>query len=160
MWTCTLTGSPKPIAMQTIENLEKDPAQYLPPGPDYLIFETQLVGHEFGHALTLNHGDGHDDDGDGVADGSDAFPLDASESVDTDGDGIGDACDNCPETANPDQDDFDGDSVGDDCDNCIDTYNPAQEDHDGKTVDEAEHHRVRYDADIFTQPQQPGCYLY
>ena len=48
-----------------------DPAQYLPPGPDYLIFETQLVGHEFGHALTLNHGDGHDDDGDGYLDNGD-----------------------------------------------------------------------------------------
>ena len=44
-----------------------------------------------------------DDDGDGVADGSDAFPLDASESVDTDGDGIGN---------NADTDD-DGDGVAD-----------------------------------------------
>ena len=34
-----------------------------------------------------------DDDNDGVADGSDAFPLDSSESVDTDGDGTGNNAD-------------------------------------------------------------------
>ena len=44
-----------------------------------------------------------DDDGDGVADSSDAFPLDASESLDTDGDGTGN---------NTDTDD-DGDGVAD-----------------------------------------------
>ena len=47
-----------------------------------------------------------DDDGDGVADGSDAFPLDSSESVDTDSDGRGN---------NADTDD-DGDGVLDDLD--------------------------------------------
>ena len=35
-----------------------------------------------------------DDDGDGVVDGSDAFPLDSNESVDTDGDGVGNNADN------------------------------------------------------------------
>ena len=44
-----------------------------------------------------------DDDNDGVVDGEDAFPLDASESVDTDSDGIGN-------NADPDDD---GDSVND-----------------------------------------------
>ena len=34
-----------------------------------------------------------DDDGDGVADSQDAFPLDSTESVDTDGDGVGDNAD-------------------------------------------------------------------
>ncbi|AJQ97228.1 thrombospondin type 3 repeat-containing protein [Gynuella sunshinyii] len=34
-----------------------------------------------------------DDDGDGVLDAADAFPLDASESIDTDGDGIGNNAD-------------------------------------------------------------------
>ena len=34
-----------------------------------------------------------DDDGDGVADDLDAFPLDDSESVDSDGDGFGDNID-------------------------------------------------------------------
>ena len=44
-----------------------------------------------------------DDDGDGVLDVDDAFPLDASETIDTDGDGIGN---------NADTDD-DGDGVDD-----------------------------------------------
>ncbi len=48
-----------------------DPSQYLPPGPNFTLFETQLVGHEFGHAFTLNHGDGNDDDGDGFLDDAD-----------------------------------------------------------------------------------------
>jgi hypothetical protein len=47
-----------------------------------------------------------DNDGDGVSDTADAFPLDASETVDTDGDGIGN---------NADTDD-DGDGVMDDAD--------------------------------------------
>ena len=46
---------------------------------------------------TDSDGDGDacdlDDDGDGVLDADDAFPLDASESLDTDGDGIGDNAD-------------------------------------------------------------------
>ena len=37
-----------------------------------------------------------DADKDGVLDGDDAFPNDASESVDTDGDGTGDVADGCP----------------------------------------------------------------
>lgn len=54
-----------------------DPSQYLPPGPDFTLFETQLVGHEFGHGLSLNHGDGIDDDGDGNLDDADdpAAPI-------------------------------------------------------------------------------------
>jgi hypothetical protein len=56
-----------------------------------------------------------DDDGDGVADSSDAFPLDSSESVDTDSDGIGDNSDNCRTTANADQADADGNGTGDVC---------------------------------------------
>ncbi|MEY8263586.1 MAG: thrombospondin type 3 repeat-containing protein, partial [Bermanella sp.] len=52
-----------------------------------------------------NHTD-TDDDGDGVADTDDAFPLDASEWLDTDGDGIGN---------NADTDD-DGDGIGDNLD--------------------------------------------
>jgi hypothetical protein len=48
-----------------------DASQYLPPGPDFTLFETQLVGHEFGHAFSLQHGDGIDDDMDGQLDDAD-----------------------------------------------------------------------------------------
>jgi hypothetical protein len=48
-----------------------DASQYLPPGPDYTLFETQLVGHEFGHSMTLPHGDGIDDDMNGILDDAD-----------------------------------------------------------------------------------------
>ena len=71
-----------------------------------------------------------DDDGDGVNDESDAFPLDPTESHDTDQDGIGnnadadddndgildDAPDNCPLVANPSQRDRNLDGIGDACD--------------------------------------------
>jgi len=70
-----------------------------------------------------------DDDGDGVPDSEDTFPLDPSESTDTDGDGVGDTADtdkdgdgvldtsdNCPLTANASQLDTDGDGTGDACD--------------------------------------------
>jgi hypothetical protein len=52
-----------------------DPSQYLPPGPDFTMFETQLVGHEFGHAFTLPHGDGIDDDADGMFDETNEDPA-------------------------------------------------------------------------------------
>ena len=53
-----------------------------------------------------------DDDGDGITDALDAFPLDASESKDTDGDGVGDKMDAFPLDAN-ETIDTDGDGVGD-----------------------------------------------
>jgi uncharacterized delta-60 repeat protein len=58
----------------------------------------------------------NDDDNDGVADTSDAFPLDATESVDTDSDTIGDNADNCVAVANTNQLDTDADGAGDVCD--------------------------------------------
>ncbi len=48
-----------------------DPSFYLPPGKDFSLFEVQLVAHEFGHALCLNHGDGVDDDMNGLLDDGD-----------------------------------------------------------------------------------------
>jgi len=50
---------------------------------------------------------------------------------DSDGDGVDDSGDNCPNNANPGQEDGDNDGVGDACDNCPNTPNPGQEDADG-----------------------------
>jgi hypothetical protein len=41
-----------------------DPSQYLPPNADYELFETNLVGHEFGHVLGLPHGNTPEGGGD------------------------------------------------------------------------------------------------
>jgi hypothetical protein len=63
---------------------------------------------------------GLDDDCDGETD--EGFPDDNGNGVpdclelDGDGDGVLDQDDNCPEVANPDQDDFDADGLGDACD--------------------------------------------
>ena len=70
-----------------------------------------------------------DSDGDGVADGNDAFPNDANETADTDGDGVGDNGDAFPDDANETVD-TDGDGVGDNGDNCLDTANTDQTDSD------------------------------
>lgn len=48
-----------------------DASQYLPPGPDFTFFESNLIAHEAGHSFGLNHGDGVDDDGDGIVDNPD-----------------------------------------------------------------------------------------
>jgi len=58
-----------------------------------------------------------DSDGDGFRDCADNCPNIANPlQEDTDGDGTADACDNCPTVANPNQYDLDGDSIGDLCD--------------------------------------------
>ena len=64
--------------------------------------------------------------------------------ADRDGDGVEDGVDNCPDAANPDQEDADQDELGDVCDsdddndgiadgadNCPNAANPAQENNDG-----------------------------
>ncbi len=60
-----------------------------------------------------------DADGDGVKNGADAFPTNASESSDADTDGIGDNTDNCVNAMNTTQTDVDGDGVGDACDTAV-----------------------------------------
>jgi hypothetical protein len=55
---------------------------------------------------------------------------------DTDGDGIFDGADNCPDDANPDQEDADGDDAGDACDNCP-IPNPDQRDEDENGIGDA-----------------------
>jgi hypothetical protein len=84
-----------------------------------------------------------DTDGDGILDGSDAFPSVATEWSDTDGDGIGDNTDTDIDGDGLDNDtelglgtdpymfDTDGDSVGDGDDNCKLGANEVQADADG-----------------------------
>jgi len=54
------------------------------------------------------------------------WEIDPAYEADFDGDGKVDAIDNCPEAANPGQEDADADAVGDLCDNCAYGPNPAQ----------------------------------
>lgn len=42
MWACTVTGSPKPIAMQTIENLENSPREFYSGAVGFLTFDGNL----------------------------------------------------------------------------------------------------------------------
>jgi uncharacterized repeat protein (TIGR01451 family) len=90
-----------------------------------------------------------DDDGDGVMDGSDAFPLDPSESVDNDGDGTGNNADTDDDGDGTDdsddafpldpneQQDSDSDGIGDNVDNCPAVANASQVDTDGDALGDA-----------------------
>lgn len=76
-----------------------------------------------------------DRDSDRVGDSCDNCPDRANPTQqDADKDELGDACDNCPRAYNPDQQDSDGDGVGDACDNCRALANPDQKDSDGDGV--------------------------
>ncbi len=77
-------------------------------------------------------------DGDGIGFFCDNCPDVANpDQQDLDGDDLGDACDNCPLFVNPEQEDGDSDGVGDGCDNCPDVPNPDQLDSDGDGVGDA-----------------------
>jgi len=83
-------------------------------------------------AVLEDDGTGEDGDGDGVPDGEDNCPEVANPGQeDSDGDGVGDACDD-----NGDED-GDGDGVPDDEDNCPGVANPGQDDLDGDGVGDA-----------------------
>jgi hypothetical protein len=69
----------------------------------------------------------------GVIDGSDDVVEAAIAwimNADPDGDGAINEHDNCPDFANPDQEDDDNDQVGDSCDNCLTIANTDQVDND------------------------------
>jgi hypothetical protein len=67
---------------------------------------------------------------------------------DRDGDGVPDALDNCPDVANPDQENSDSDRVGDACDNCPYIDNDDQADRDGDGV--GDRCAIDIDGDGFT----------
>lgn len=71
-----------------------------------------------------------DSDGDGWGDPSDAASGYVCEAEELPEGFVGNALDNCPDVANPTQDDADADEVGDACDNCPDVANSDQADSD------------------------------
>ena len=86
-------------------------------GEKWKVEVTPHDGLEFGTSVFSNEvliGD-VDSDGDGVLDGQDAFPDDASESADSDNDGVGDNADDFP-LDGTETTDSDGDGVGDNAD--------------------------------------------
>jgi len=88
---------------------------------------TPLVGGEFGASVALSENFavvGEPATTTTTSGSADAFVL-----ADSDGDGISDGADNCPDIANPDQNDTDGDGIGDLCDSCpLDIENDADAD--------------------------------
>lgn len=96
------------------------------------------------YQLRWRSGGQTDVDFDGVADLCDLCPGVEDDQADTDDDGVGDACDNCIIEANSDQTvdacagvDDDNDTVANGDDNCPDLANPAQDDADQDGVGDA-----------------------
>ena len=79
-------------------------------------------------SFPLDDSESADSDSDGVGDNSDAFPNDPAESIDSDSDSVGDNADNCPSLSNSDQINWDGDAEGNACD--------SDDDNDGFTDEE------------------------
>jgi hypothetical protein len=79
--------------------------------------------------------------------------------VDMDSDGVTNSEDNCPDTANPGQEDADADGVGDVCDNCVHDFNPGQEDQDSNGIGDAcevqEAACLCWDEDLFRNTYPP-----
>jgi hypothetical protein len=75
------------------------------------VFREQV--DDFTTSMTVGY---HRGPGTPVQFASGVFTIAASSGADTDGDGTPDASDNCPELANPGQEDCDGDGAGDACD--------------------------------------------
>jgi hypothetical protein len=72
--------------------------------------------------ICLGFSDAADLDEDGIPDGCDVCPENNPD--DTDGDGVCGNTDNCPEAANPNQEDVDEDGIGDMCDPVDDSIIP------------------------------------
>ncbi len=91
------------------------------------------------YCFTINHClNTPDTDGDGFRDICDNCPDSANPlQEDGDGDGVGDVCDNCPTKSNATQLDADDDGIGDICDNCIHAVNVDQLDSDSDSVGDA-----------------------
>jgi len=73
--------------------------------------------------------------------------------ADSDGDGVADSSDNCPQIANPNQEDIDGDNTGDVCDPDIDGDNLLND------MDNCDGPTVNWDSgDISLDMDQDGCH--
>jgi MYXO-CTERM domain-containing protein len=99
---------------------------------------------DYNNGLVVLRGEGcqvapdTDADDDGVLDEADNCPDAANPGQeDGDGDGLGDACDRCAAAPDPAQADADGDGVGDACDLCPAAADPVQEDRDGDGIGDA-----------------------